>query len=67
MATETNAQTSTGMVTAIAPTPPYVQQKMLFYLTTLILARFLRDDAPTLKKDEIDQLVVVAVDACKTC
>ncbi|KAL7253495.1 hypothetical protein ACSBR1_007932 [Camellia fascicularis] len=62
MATETNAQTSTTVVAAIAPTPSPVmtapvnhgekpekfsgtdfkrwQQKMLFYLTTLNLARF---------------------------
>ena len=67
MATETNAQTSTSVVAAIAPTPSHVvtvlvnhgekpkkfsgtdfkrwQQKMLFYLTTLNLARFFCEDA----------------------
>ncbi|KAL7183712.1 hypothetical protein ACSBR2_025987 [Camellia fascicularis] len=30
------------------------QQKMLFYLTTLNLARFLREKYPTLKEDETD-------------
>ncbi|KAL7265363.1 hypothetical protein ACSBR1_003184 [Camellia fascicularis] len=39
------------------------QQKMLFYLTTLNLAHFLREDAPTLKDDETDRQVVAAVDA----
>ena len=38
---------------------------MLFYLTTLNLARFLREDAPTLKEDESDAQVVAAVDAWK--
>ncbi|KAL7237789.1 hypothetical protein ACSBR2_003985 [Camellia fascicularis] len=38
------------------------QQKMLFYLTTLNLVRFLREDALTLKGDETDRQVVVAVD-----
>ncbi|CAL5433067.1 unnamed protein product [Camellia sinensis] len=87
MATETNAQTSTIVVAAIAPTPSPVmtvpinrgeklekfsgidfkrwQQKMLFYLTTLNLARFLREDAPILKEDETDRQVVAAVDAWK--
>ncbi|KAF5951613.1 hypothetical protein HYC85_009557 [Camellia sinensis] len=85
MAIETNAQTSIGMVAAIAPTPPPIetvlvnygekpekflgtdfkrwQQKMLFYLTTLNLARFLREDAPSLKENEIDRQVVAAVNA----
>ncbi|KAL7242608.1 hypothetical protein ACSBR1_015066 [Camellia fascicularis] len=87
MATETdqtNAQTSTSVVAAIAPTPPIVtvpvshgeklekfsgidfkrwQQKMLFYLTTFNLARFLHEDALILKEDEIDQQVVATVDA----
>ena len=31
------------------------QQKMLFYLTTLNLARFLQEDAPALKEDETDK------------
>ena len=30
------------------------QQKMLFYLTTLNLARFLTEEAPNLKEDERD-------------
>ena len=30
------------------------QQKMLFYLTTLNLARFLQEDAPALKENETD-------------
>ncbi|KAF5931719.1 hypothetical protein HYC85_027890 [Camellia sinensis] len=41
------------------------QQKMLFYLTTLNLARFLREDAPILKEDKTDRQVVAAVDAWK--
>ena len=40
------------------------QQKMLFYLTTLNLARFLQEDAPTLKENETDRQVVAAVEAC---
>ena len=40
------------------------QQKMLFYLTTLNLARFLQEDAPALKEDETDKQVVAAVEAC---
>ncbi|KAL7238197.1 hypothetical protein ACSBR2_004318 [Camellia fascicularis] len=38
---------------------------MLFYLTTLNLVCFLRQDAPILKDDETDRQVVAAVDACK--
>ncbi|XXG59389.1 hypothetical protein AAC387_Pa04g1484 [Persea americana] len=38
---------------------------MLFYLTTLNLARFLHEDAPSLKEDETDKQVVAAVDAWK--
>ena len=38
---------------------------MLFYLTTLNLARFLHEEAPALKEDESDRQVVVAVDAWK--
>ncbi|RVW22483.1 hypothetical protein CK203_107222 [Vitis vinifera] len=34
------------------------QQKMLFYLTTLNLARFLTEDAPKLKEDEHDIQVI---------
>ena len=87
MATETNAQTSTTVVAAIAPTlSPVVvvlvnhgekpeklsgtdfkrwQQKMLFYLTTLNLARFLHEDAPILTEDETDRQMVATVDAWK--
>ena len=39
------------------------QQKMLFYLTTLNLARFLHEDAPALKENETDKQVVAAVKA----
>ncbi|CAL5433059.1 unnamed protein product [Camellia sinensis] len=38
---------------------------MLFYLTTLNLARFRCEDAPILKEDETDRQVVAAVDAWK--
>ena len=31
------------------------QQKMLFYLTTLNLARFFQEDAPALKENETDK------------
>ncbi|KAL6331736.1 hypothetical protein AAG906_016732 [Vitis piasezkii] len=41
------------------------QQKMLFYLTTLNLARFLTEDAPKLKEDEHDIQVISAIDAWK--
>ena len=41
-----------------------LQQKMLFYLTTLNLTRFLREDAPALKENETDKQVVAAVEAC---
>ncbi|KAJ0030409.1 hypothetical protein Pint_13787 [Pistacia integerrima] len=41
------------------------QQKMFFYLTTLNLARFLTEDAPTLKEDEHDVQVISAIDAWK--
>ena len=41
------------------------QQKMLFYLTTLNLARFLQEDAPALKENETDRQVVAAVEAWK--
>ncbi|XXG85522.1 hypothetical protein AAC387_Pa11g0584 [Persea americana] len=41
------------------------QQKMLFYLTTLNLARLLREKAPTLKEGETDKQVVAAVEAWK--
>ena len=41
------------------------QQKMLFYLTTLNLARFLREDAPALKENETNKQVVAAVEAWK--
>ena len=38
---------------------------MLFYLTTLNLARFLTEDAPKIKEDEHDIQVINAVDAWK--
>ena len=38
---------------------------MLFYLTTLNLAKFLREDAPVSSENEADRQVVVAVDAWK--
>ena len=38
---------------------------MLFYLTTLNLAKFLRADAPVCSENEVDRQVVVAVDAWK--
>ena len=38
---------------------------MLFYLTTLNLARFFHEKAPTLKEGESDRQVVAAVDAWK--
>ncbi|KAL5547452.1 hypothetical protein UlMin_002683 [Ulmus minor] len=41
------------------------QQKMLFYLTTLNLARFLTKNAPVLKDDKQDIEAVSAVDAWK--
>ena len=41
------------------------QQKMLFYLTTLNLARFLQEDAPALKENETDKQVVAVVEAWK--
>ncbi|KAL7178738.1 hypothetical protein ACSBR1_042151 [Camellia fascicularis] len=41
------------------------QQKMLFYLITLNLTLFLREDAPVLKKDETNWQVVVVVNAWK--
>ncbi|KAK3012705.1 hypothetical protein RJ639_009861 [Escallonia herrerae] len=40
------------------------QQKMLFYLTTLNLARFLQEDAPDLRENP-DRQTVAAVDAWK--
>ena len=41
------------------------QQKMLFYLTTLNLMRFLTKEAPKLKVDESDIQVISAMDAWK--
>ncbi|XP_052206984.1 uncharacterized protein LOC127811292 [Diospyros lotus] len=41
------------------------QQKMLFYLTTMDLARFLTEDAPKLKEDETEMLVINTVDTWK--
>ncbi|KAL7180227.1 hypothetical protein ACSBR1_043444 [Camellia fascicularis] len=40
-----------------------LQQKMLFYLTTPNLARFFRENAPTLNKDKTNRQVVTAVNA----
>ena len=40
------------------------QQKMLFYLTTLNLTHFLKEDAPALKENETDKQVVATVEAC---
>ncbi|KAL7208180.1 hypothetical protein ACSBR1_030015 [Camellia fascicularis] len=39
------------------------QQKIMFYLTSLNLARFLHEDASTLKEDETNRQVVTTVDA----
>ena len=41
------------------------QHKMLFYLTTLNLARFLCEDAPVCNENETDRQVIVVVDAWK--
>ncbi|KAL5749590.1 hypothetical protein ACOSP7_024193 [Xanthoceras sorbifolium] len=41
------------------------QQKMLFYLTTLNLARFLIEEAPKPNSDELDVQVLTAIDAWK--
>ena len=41
------------------------QQKMLFYLTTLNLARFLTEEAPKANDNEQDFQVITAVDAWK--
>ena len=41
------------------------QQKVLFYLTTLNLARFLHEEAPALKEGESDRQVVTTVDVWK--
>ena len=38
---------------------------MLFYLTSLNLAKFLREDAPVCSENETDRQVVVAMDAWK--
>ena len=38
---------------------------MLFYLTNLNLVRFLTEDAPKLKEDELDIQVISDVDAWK--
>ena len=38
---------------------------MLFYLTTLNLAKFLRDDAPICNENEANRQVVAAMDAWK--
>ncbi|KAL7175878.1 hypothetical protein ACSBR2_029452 [Camellia fascicularis] len=39
------------------------QQKIMFYFTTLNLARFLRENASTLKEDETNRQVIATVDA----
>ena len=41
------------------------QQKMLFNLTTLNLAKFLQENAPKLKENDTDRQVVAAVEAWK--
>ncbi|XP_061352128.1 uncharacterized protein LOC133297080 [Gastrolobium bilobum] len=42
------------------------QQKMLFYMTTLSLAHFLKEDAPKLEKGEqLDKVKVAAIEAWK--
>ena len=41
------------------------QQKMLFYLTTLNLAKFLYENSPKLKENETDRQVVAAVETWK--
>ena len=41
------------------------QQKMLFYLTTLNLERFLKEDPPTIREDEDDVQILNAVKAWK--
>ena len=41
------------------------KHKMLSYLTTLNLAKFLREDAPICSENEADRQVVAAVDAWK--
>ena len=43
------------------------QQKMLFYLKTLNLKRFLMEEALKLKEEERDIQVISAVDAWKHC
>lgn len=41
------------------------QQKMLFYLTTLSLARFLSKDVPAVEENEQDKQKLMALDAWK--
>ena len=41
------------------------QQKILFYLTTLNLAKFLYENAPNLKENQMDRQVVAAMEAWK--
>ncbi|KAH1046866.1 hypothetical protein J1N35_037650 [Gossypium stocksii] len=42
------------------------QQKMLFYLTMLTLAKFLKDDPPTVKEGEVDEVTAfTAIEAWK--
>ncbi|KAL2465946.1 Retrovirus-related Pol polyprotein from transposon TNT 1-94 [Abeliophyllum distichum] len=40
-------------------------QKMLFYLTTLNLAKFLNEDLPTIQEGENNQASLIALDAWK--
>ena len=41
------------------------QHKMLFYLTNLNLARFLKEDPPTIREDEVDVQIFNIVEAWK--
>ncbi|KAL2485191.1 Uncharacterized protein Adt_29947 [Abeliophyllum distichum] len=41
------------------------QQKMLFYLTTLNLARFLTEDPPSVQQGENNRASIIALDAWK--
>ena len=38
---------------------------MLFYLTTMNLARFLKEDSPIVREDEVDVQIFNVVEACK--
>lgn len=39
------------------------KHKMLCYITTLNLARFIREDAPVINENETDQQMIVVVEA----